>query len=310
MLKSYKKLDRWYGPLEPEGARDTDVPPRAPESGGETVPGADDDGPARYPDYIAEAGSATARPDPAPAELSGRRTEFTGGWSDWVDAPGDERDADLVRFPWADDEELTEPARIGRTPARLRDIGAEDGARRRRTAVVLLAAVVLLGIAAAVVLYLLAPGTPGATGPGAAPDEGAGLRFTAASAGADPGAAACPAEQTAQVVRGAGPGGTNSGPDSVLRFQYAYYVQRSGAAARAAVAPDAPVSSAEVIQTGIDSVAPGTAHCVEIVTVADGRYTVEVTEFRPGGEPATYSRQTVTTAVIDGRTLITGISAG
>jgi hypothetical protein len=37
---------------------------------------------------------------------------------------------------------------------------------------------------------------------------------------------------------------------------------------------------------------------------------VEVTEFRPGGEPATYSRQTVTTAVIDGRTLITGISAG
>ncbi|MEU1950278.1 hypothetical protein [Nocardia rhamnosiphila] len=309
MLKSYKKLDRWYGPLEPEGTRDTDVPPRAPEPGGEAVPGADD-GPARYPDYIAEAGSATARPHPAPAELSGRRTEFTGGWSDWVDAPGDDRDADLVRFPWADDEELTEPARIGRTPARLRDIGAEPGARRRRTAGVLLAAVVLLGIAAAVVLYLLAPGTPGAAGPGAAPDGGAGLRFTAGSTGADPAAAACPAEQTAQVVRGAGPGGTNSGPDAVLRFQYAYYVQRSGAEARAAVAPDAPVSSAEVIQAGIDSVVPGTAHCVRIMTVADGRYTVEVTEFRPGGEPATYSRQTVTTAVIDGRTLITGISAG
>lgn len=310
MLKSYKKLDRWYGPLEPEGAREADVSAHAPEAGGEDVPEADD-GPARYPDYIAEAGSASARPHSAPAELSGRRTEFTGGWSDWVDEPDDDRDAELVRFPWTDsEEELAEPARIGRTPARLRDAGPDQGARRRRTAGVLLAAVVLLGIAAAVVLYLLAPGTPGAAGAGPAPDGGSGLRFTAGSAGADPTAAACPAERTAQVVRGAGPGGTSSGPDAILRFQYAYYVQRSGAEARAAVAPAAPVSAPEVIQAGIDSVAPGTAHCVRIVTVADGRYTVEVTEFRPGGEPATYSRQTVTTAVIDGRTLITGISAG
>ncbi|GGK94270.1 hypothetical protein [Nocardia jinanensis] len=310
MLKSYKKLDRWYGPLEPEGARDTGASIPTPESADEDVPGADD-GPARYPDYIAEAGSASARPDPAPAELSGRRTEFTGGWSDWVDAPDDDRDADLVRFPWVDtDGELAEPARIGRAPSRLRDAGADHGAHRRRTAGVLLAAVVLLGIATAVVLYLLAPGTPGAAAPGVAPGEGSGLRFTAGSTGADPTAAACPEERTAQVVRGAGPGTTNSGPEAILRFQYAYYVQRSGAEARAAVAPDAPVSAPEVIQAGIDSVAPGTEHCVQIVTVADGRYTVEVTEFRPGGEPATYSRQTVTTAVIDGRTLITGISAG
>ncbi|MGW5382829.1 hypothetical protein [Nocardia sp. NPDC003963] len=310
MLKSYNKLDRWYDPLEPDGARDTNVSASAPESTGEDVPGADD-GPARYPDYIAGAASASARPDPAPAELSGRRTEFTGGWSDWVDVPDDDRDAELVRFPWTDaDDELAEPARIGRAPSRLRDAGPDDGARRRRTAGVLVAAVVLLGIAAAVVLYLLAPGTPGVAGSGGAPDGGAGLRFTAGSTGTDPTAAACPAEQTAQVVSGAGPGGTTSGPEAILRFQYAYYVQRSGAEARAAVAPDAPVSAPEIIQAGIDSVAPGTAHCVRIVTVADGRYTVEVTEFRPGGEPATYSRQTVTTAVIDGRTLITGISAG
>lgn len=270
------------------------------------MPGVDDDGPARYPDYIAKAGSASARPHPAPAELSGRRTEFTGGWSDWVDEPGRDQDGDLVRFPWPDsEEELAEPARIGRTPSRLRDVGDDGGgARRRRTAGVLLAAVVLLGIAAAVVLYLLAPGTPGA-----APDQTAGLRFTAGSASADTGAAPCPAERTAQLVRGAGAGGTNSGPEAILRFQYAYYVQRSGAAARK-LSRRRPVSSAELIQSGIDSVAPGTGHCVRIVTVADGRYTVEVTEYRPGGEPATYSRQTVTTAVIDGRTLITGISAG
>src|SRR5690606_41445956 len=70
------------------------------------------------------------------------------------------------------------------------------------------------------------------------------------------------------------------------------------------------LSSGEVIQAGIDSVEPGTRHCVRIVTVADGRYSVEVTEYRPGGAPATYSSQTVTTAATDGRTLITGITAG
>jgi hypothetical protein len=112
------------------------------------------------------------------------------------------------------------------------------------------------------------------------------------------------------VVRSAEPGGTTSGPDAVLAFQYAYYVDRSGEQARAAVAPDATVSPAAAIQRGIDSIPVGTTHCVRIVTIADNRYSVEITEYRPGGAPATYNRQTVTTAVVGGRTLITGIAAG
>lgn len=306
MLKPYKKLDRWYDPLEPEEENDAPLP-AAPGDRGAEVAGAEDGGPARYPDYIAEAGSASASPDPAPAELSGRRSEFTGGWSDWVDEPDTDREGDLVRFPWPDaDGEPAEPVRIGRTPARLRDASGDTVVRRRRVFAVLAASVVLLAIAAAVVLYLLVPGAPRA----AAPDDGAGLRFTSGSTDAGPAADRCPTERTGTVVRGAGPGGTDSGPAAILRFQYAYYVQRSGTEARAVVAPDAPVSTAEVIQAGIDSVAPGTGHCVRIVTLAEGRYSVEVTEYRPGGEPATYSRQTVTTGVVDGRTLITGISAG
>ncbi|MGW0179394.1 hypothetical protein [Nocardia sp. NPDC003345] len=305
MLKSYKKLDRWYGPLEPEGEGDADTAARA---AGRDIAAGPDEGPARYPDYIPEAGSASAAPapDPAPAELSGRRSDFTGGWSDWVDAPTRDRDGDVVRFPWPDDDEIDEPARIGRTPARLRDATPGRRARRLRTFGVLVAAVVLLGVATAVVLYLLSPGTPGAAGS----DDGAGLRFTSGAAGAIPVAARCPDERSGAVVRGAGPGGTDSGPDTILRFQYAYYVQRSGIEAHAVVAPGAPVPPAEVIQAGIDSVATGTGHCVRIVTGAPGEHTVEVTEYRPGGEPVTYSRQTVTTAVVDGRTLITGISAG
>lgn len=302
MLKSYKKLDRWYGPLEPEGeggAADSRARMPEPELA------ADDDGPARYPDYIARAGSASAAPDPAPAELSGRRSEFTGGWSDWVDEPAGDRAGDLLRLPGTGDDEFTEPVRIGRGPGRLRDAADTGNARRRRTFAVLVAVVIVLAIATAVVVYLLTPGAPRAAGP----DDGAGLRFTSGSAQTGP-AARCPDEQAGPVVRGAGPGGTDSGPAAILRFQYAYYVQRSGAAAHEVVAPGAAVSPADVIQAGIDSVAPATGHCVRIVAVADGRYSVEVTEYRPGGAPATYSRQTVTTAVIDGRTLITGITAG
>lgn len=302
MLKSYKKLDRWYDPLEPEGESGTADRPAGPSE--PEVAGADDEtGPARYPDYIAGAGSASAAPDQAPAELSGRRSDFTGGWSDWVDEPAGERDGDLLRLPWPGDEPA-EPARIGRDPARLRDSAEVAAARRRRTFGVLVAAVVVLAVTTAVVVYLLVPGAPRAAGP----DDGTGLRFTSGSAATT--AAQCPEEQDGPVVRGAGPGGTDSGPAAILRFQYAYYVERSGAAARAVVAPGAAVSSGEVIQDGIDSIEPGTRHCVQIVAVADGRYNVEVTEYRPGGEPATYSRQTVTTAAIDGRTLITGITAG
>ncbi|WP_280400447.1 hypothetical protein [Nocardia carnea] len=304
MLKSYKKLDRWYGPLEPEGeggAADSRVRMSEPEFAADTG----DTGPARYPDYIAQAGSASAAPDPAPAELAGRRTEFTGGWSDWVDEPAGDRAGDLLRLPRSGDDEYPEPVRIGRGPGRLRDAADSGNARRRRTVGVLIAVVVVLAIATAVVVYLLTPGAPRAAGP----DDGAGLRFTSGSAQTGP-AARCPDERTGSVVRGAGAGGTDSGPAAILRFQYAYYVHRSGAVAHEVVAPGAAVSPAEVIQAGIDSVAPGTGHCVRIVAVADGRYSVEVTEYRPGGAPATYSRQTVTTAVIDGRTLITGITAG
>lgn len=322
MLKSYKQLSRWYGALEPEAG--------APEAGerneANTIAPADDDAPSRYPDYIRDdAEPWQRRPDEVPSDLTAQRSEFTGGWSDWVvtgRAPGPDDDYVAPRptgpasFPWADDDEHEPVQRPRPAVSRALRQAARDHPAVRRTRLVLIgiAAVVIIAVAAVGVLLLLRSAADRAALPrDTHMSESVQLTVGGAHAGGDPrgvSAGACPTERSDAIVRSAEPGGTGSGPDAVLSFQYAYYVERSGERARAAVAPDADVQPAWVIQRGIDSVPIGTTHCVRIVTVTDNRYSVEVTEYRPGGAPATYSRQTVTTAVIDGRTLITGITAG
>ncbi|MFI6167074.1 hypothetical protein ACIBCN_09810 [Nocardia sp. NPDC051052] len=320
MLKSYKELSRWYAALEPETAP---VPPAA------NSVHLDDEGPARFPHYIRD------EPQPeVPADLSAQRSEFTGGWSDWVGrAPGPDddytpRDADLVRFPWPDDDDYDDPLDEPRprSSSALRGEARARGSRRVRVFVVLVIAVLLLGAAAAGVLFLLHSANSRAAAP-RLPASSASVQFTAGSAQAGVSTdslrgksqagvstprptGACPTERTATTVRGAEMGSTTTGPDAILAFQYAYYVERSGEQVRQVVAPEATVSPAPTIQRGIDTIPAGTTHCVRIVTLSDNRYSVEVTEYRPGGVPATYNKQTVTTAVIDGRTLITGIAAG
>ncbi|MFD4356588.1 hypothetical protein ACFWPX_28830 [Nocardia sp. NPDC058518] len=242
---------------------------------------------------------------PPPAQLAGRRSDFTGGWSDWVadHAPGpdDDYDAELVQFPWpeaaADDYDN---ARVLEPSGALR-----ANRKRQRTWVVLAVSVLVLVLAATGVFFLLFGRGDSDTARDTAPP----LHFTAGNLTADT-AGSCPTERTEIVLRSAESGGTGSGPDAVLAFQYAYYVTRSGEQARAVVTPDADVSPAAVIQRGIDTIPVGTTHCVRITTVAADRFTVEVTEFRPAGAPATYTKQSVRTALVGDRTLITGIAAG
>lgn len=173
-----------------------------------------------------------------------------------------------------------------------------------RIAFVLGFAVLLLAAAAMFAVYLLQ--TRGGAAHSAHPVISE-IRLTGATTGT---ALTCPTERIGAVVRGAEPGGTGSGPDAIMWFQHAYYVDRSAQRAREVVAPGASLPPAEVIQRGIDSVPAGTAYCVRVAPSGDSRYSVEVTEQRPGGAPATYDRQTVTTEVVGGRTLITGIAAG
>ncbi|MEU0541115.1 hypothetical protein [Nocardia sp. NPDC005978] len=76
MLKSYKKVSRWYPSLEPgaDGAVLTDAQ-------GDTVFG-EDDSPARFPHYISDDEAELVIP-PVPDAIL-RRSHFAGAWSDWM----------------------------------------------------------------------------------------------------------------------------------------------------------------------------------------------------------------------------------
>ncbi|MFF0453701.1 serine/threonine-protein kinase [Nocardia africana] len=115
----------------------------------------------------------------------------------------------------------------------------------------------------------------------------------------------CDATRTATDVNDDAPGGTASGPDAVLGYEYARYDGRSGSAAREYVAPESTaVPSAETLQRQIDQVPVGTQHCVHVTggEVAD-RYRVQVYERRPD-RGFLYRAYTAITVNRDGRVLI------
>ncbi|WP_026342908.1 hypothetical protein [Nocardia sp. BMG111209] len=329
MLKSYKELRRWYPAMEP--------PTGAPRTAGRAertaapVPVIADEGAPRFPHYIRD-----TEPEPFdipfPDQPVGRRSEFTGGWADWVDDRDrdEERpEADLLRL-WRDEDDEADRAEasaradaeaVRRTSGVRRRRGARgrregpgaataprtlrDHVRPKRPRRLLAGsvAVVLLGALGGAAVYVVQSGRV------LARSSGPATSAAGAPAGAET-AGDCPTEQRPTVMRGTEPGGTDTGPDAIMWFQHSYYVERSADRAWQVVAPGAAVSPAAVIQRGIDSVPAGTGYCVWVVTLDPAKYSVQVTERRPGAAPTTYDKQTVTTAVVDGRTLITGITAG
>ena len=120
----------------------------------------------------------------------------------------------------------------------------------------------------------------------------------------------CEQRRTADVVSGTDPGGTRNGPDAILAFQRAYYVQRSGFAARAVVADDANVPPPEQIQRGINQVPVGTRYCVQVTRAGqEGQWEVRLTQQEPGAQPRAFT-QVVTTHTLAQRTLISAIHSG
>lgn len=118
----------------------------------------------------------------------------------------------------------------------------------------------------------------------------------------------CPSIDDGIVVRGNGPGGTTTGAQAILGFDYAYFVLRDAVAARGFLAPVSTVGPVNQIQGGIATVPEDTRHCLAITADGPDQYRVELTTRRGHDAPVIY-RQIVTTTPIAGRVLITAIAS-
>ncbi len=115
----------------------------------------------------------------------------------------------------------------------------------------------------------------------------------------------CFTARSGYAVNDNGPGGTGTGPDTVLAWEYARYTTRSAATARQYVVPDATaVPSVQQLQTEFDQSPPGTQHCVHITgSEIPDRYQVQVFERRPD-RGFLHRAYTAITTTRDGRVLI------
>ncbi|MRH87301.1 hypothetical protein GFY24_07465 [Nocardia sp. SYP-A9097] len=169
MLKSYKKVSRWYPALEPV-TTDGSAPEFA-DTHGETGFGADD-GPARYPHYIQDDEPELDIP-PVPESVL-RRTHFSGAWSDWMTdrefasyTPQLRyRGSTVLEFPWEgaqDGARDSNPAGLSsalpdavREPDSVKSVSPEQFRRRRLLALLfLIVAILLLAAGGGVALYVL-----------------------------------------------------------------------------------------------------------------------------------------------------------
>ncbi|MEV6066358.1 hypothetical protein AB0L82_07395 [Nocardia sp. NPDC052001] len=169
MLKSYKKVSRWYPALEPMAADGSTSAPA--DANGETVFGGED-GPARFPHYIQDDEPELEIP-PVPESVL-KRTHFSGAWSDWMTDRETTsytpklryRDSTVVEFPWEGEQDDARPDVAtalldavdteAEAPARPAPVSPAQFRRRRLYALgFLIVAILLLAAAGGVALYVL-----------------------------------------------------------------------------------------------------------------------------------------------------------
>ncbi|MFC4125012.1 hypothetical protein [Nocardia rhizosphaerae] len=165
---------------------------------------------------------------------------------------------------------------------------------------------ILGGAAAAVLLVVVLTLTIALVKRGGGDDPG----VTAAPVPSISSPTECKAMSEQAVTVGNGPGDTSSGAKAILGFQYAFYVERSGAGVREFVAPDAEnISPAATIQQAIDDLIPqGSTHCVRMRETSTGIYDVELREWHPDGSAIVYKQEIVTTNT-DGKWQVKSITA-
>lgn len=255
------------------------APPPAPEADNAT------DATVRY--------STGTPPPPAPPAGGGSERWWSPTDSGDVPKPPAESRASGSGLSWADDPIAKRLAPSA--PAAPPSTGSNGNMRWIVTGVAAALALVI-----ALVVIVVAVGGGDDDEPGDATAAPPPPSTTAA-------ALSCPASREGNVVVGNGKGGTDNGPDAILGFQYAFYVDRSGERVRQFVAPDGRFSSAADIQKAIDeSIPQGTTHCLRITETAPDTYDVALTQHNPDGLTTVYP-QIVTTVTRDGQTLLTAV---
>lgn len=117
----------------------------------------------------------------------------------------------------------------------------------------------------------------------------------------------CPSRTRGSVTTGNDPGDQRSGPGVIKAFNHAYYVTRSAHAARA-VALSSAVQPEPVLQSYIDSVRPGSWHCLEIIGLGAGTYRVRLSVYPPTGNVPIVYPQIIRIATLEGKSWIASIS--
>ena len=96
-------------------------------------------------------------------------------------------------------------------------------------------------------------------------------------------------------VVGSGPGTFDSPAGAVRAFDHAYYVERPASKAFEAVAPSSRMTEEQLRAEGVDQVAEGTSHCVEVREISPTLLEVDLTEYPPDADPV-HIRQRVRVA--------------
>lgn len=119
----------------------------------------------------------------------------------------------------------------------------------------------------------------------------------------------CPETTTAHVTTGDDEGGLVGGAEVIKRFNYAYYVWRSGTRAREVVAPDThQVGSAADLDGAISSIPAGTTFCLSITDRGHGLWAVQLAHNTPNPADRALWYQLVQTVDDHGRTWIVSIN--
>ncbi|MDJ0005501.1 hypothetical protein AYK61_26780 [Rhodococcus sp. SBT000017] len=183
----------------------------------------------------------------------------------------------------------------------------QPGRRRlRRTPVLVAGVVVAMAVGTGIGVSALTDdtATPESTTVNSAiPEQNSGLPVLNLPSAEPTTATSTTATPTAQASLGgdcaAERGDQKSGAGVIRAFQYAYYIRRDGAAARALATPTSSVLDAAGLQQNIDAVPAGATYCLAITDVDATIHLARMTVLQPGQPPNSFT-QTITTENLDG----------